>query len=592
MRPQRDPARASRLRPGRRPDPSRIADSKVGQFLTLLNASGVVAELDALLAGRPGPRGIPPRTALVALMLAAHHTGRAAVADAWWILHFRLSPTARTWLGLPTHPPADAHARIASSRRLYRAVDRITTALDPARCDRRRRLPRHEADAVAAVWDAPEHAAAVERLRALFNRLVLTPVRLARRRGHLRGWHGTLGIDATSIPVMSRPAGMRSGLGSVEVTAGWHFSGGSDDGVFGYSAHLIVAAHRGRRTSVPYPQLCLGFTLDSPSRRVGANAVARLEDLAQLDPPTDLIAVDRAYTGQHDTEFQIPARRMGHLLALDYKVAERGRQGSHRGSPLVDGVLACPCMPEPLQTVTTGLDDDQVRVRGEELDAAVAARDPYWLHRKQGPDERGSIRYQCPAAGPSPSVNCSRRDRLHPPKGTPGPRPTTPIDLTDTRSRRAHPAARPTVPITDAERLDPPPPDHLPTICRQTTMTVHADEALPKYRQDLPYLGVSWLAAYKAARSHTEGLNGRLKGQHFNIGDALRRPMRGRVGHHLAVAVILMIANLAILDTWVEQNTGEPLPDTDDTHRSPVEADHATTLDLGRTTRPPPAALE
>jgi hypothetical protein len=123
-------------------------------------------------------------------------------------------------------------------------------------------------------------------------------------------------------------------------------------------------------------------------------------------------------------------------------------------------------------------------------------------------------------------------------------------------------------------------------------MTVHADEALPKYRQDLPYLGVSWLGAYKAARSHTEGLNGRLKGQHLNIGDPLRRPMRGRVGHHLAVAVILMIANLTILDTWVEQNTGEPLPDTHDTDRTPVDADDPTTPEPGHTTRPPPDTRE
>ncbi|MFJ8568412.1 hypothetical protein [Streptomyces sp. NPDC093514] len=40
---------------------------------------------------------------------------------------------------------------MAASRRLYRGLNQITTVLDPARCDRRRRLIQAEADVHAAL---------------------------------------------------------------------------------------------------------------------------------------------------------------------------------------------------------------------------------------------------------------------------------------------------------------------------------------------------------------------------------------------------------------------------------------------------------
>ncbi|MFG1963017.1 hypothetical protein [Nonomuraea sp. NPDC049028] len=42
---------------------------------------------------------------------------------------------------------------LASSRRFYPAFDRLTTVLDPARHDRRARLPHHQADTLATAWE-------------------------------------------------------------------------------------------------------------------------------------------------------------------------------------------------------------------------------------------------------------------------------------------------------------------------------------------------------------------------------------------------------------------------------------------------------
>ncbi|GAA3509894.1 hypothetical protein GCM10023075_71280 [Streptosporangium album] len=108
---------------------------------------------------------------------------------------------------------------------------------------------------------------------------------------------------------------------------------------------------------------------------------------------------------------------------------------------LIDGSLACPLIPGRLATATTGLDDAATRTPSEELTALITARQPYLLRLKQSPNADRNIRFQCPAAGTSPSVTCPRFDRLH----QRGPSRPTAVDLTDARQRAAHPAAKPRV---------------------------------------------------------------------------------------------------------------------------------------------------
>lgn len=174
---------------------------------------------------------------------------------------------------------------------------------------------------------------------------------------------------------------------------------------------------------------------------------------------------------------QIPVRRLGYRLALDYKTADRGTQGSWQGALLIDGTLTCPHIPATLANATHRADDKTVReIRdNRELTGRIAARAAFHLKTKEGPDDRGSIRLHCPAAGPSPSVNCARRDRLRPrgPRTT-GPPPAV-LDLTDARRRAAHLAAKPTVQLPPSERLDLPPANQLPAICWKSAIAVPAD---------------------------------------------------------------------------------------------------------------------
>ncbi|WP_280890217.1 hypothetical protein [Streptomyces sp. LBL] len=501
--------------------------------------------------------------------------------------------TCRTWLRRTREA--------AASRRLYRGFDRITTVLDPARCDRRSRLPQEIADAYADAWNVPSGRQAAERLQQLANQLVLAPVRSADSRGLLRGWRGDVGVDATPIPVLARHASERSQTASVEITAGWHFSGGSDEGTFGCSATFAVAAHR-RRPGEPagkptaYPQMCVGLILDTPTVRTGRNAVLALEELGSLGLPVGTCAADRAYTGYAPENFQIPVRRLGYRLALDYKVNDRGEQGSWQGALLIDGSLACPCTPTTLAHATQGLGDKAVReIRdNQQLTDHIAARGPYFLKTKQGPDARGAIRLHCPAAGPSPSVNCARRDRLRPrtPR-TPGP-PTAVINFADSRKRAAHPAARPTIQLPADEWLTHPPADELPAVCGKSDITVPADASgdlkTAKFRQDSHYLSDDWIAAYKPIRSHNKGIHGRLKSDELDIGNPKHRPARGQVAQTLLVALMVTVGNLDILEAWLYQRTGTHLTDTDFEHIDPQPPARCRpeTGPTAQTGRPPP----
>ncbi|MFF0013143.1 hypothetical protein [Streptomyces sp. NPDC005374] len=197
----------------------------------------------------------------------------------------------------------------------------------------------------------------------------------------------------------------------------------------------------------------------------------------------------------------------------------------------------------------------------------IDARGPYYVKLKEGPDARGAIRVMCPAGGSCPSDNCAGHDRLHPPART--TMPARVIDLDTPRTRTAHAAARPTIHISDAERLTPPSPEALPLVCVAGSITVPADtEAadwrLAKYRQDVHYLDTSWLNTYKPIRSQNEGANGRFKGDKLDIGNPKHRPAPGQVAQALLLAAMLTVANLRILETWLLERAGpDELTDVD-----------------------------
>ncbi|MFE4590859.1 hypothetical protein [Streptomyces laurentii] len=159
---------------------------------------------------------------------------------------------------------------------------------------------------------------------------------------------------------------------------------------------------------------------------------------------------------------------------------------------------------------------------------------------------------QHPASGPSPAVSCPRFNQVH---RVPAPRPAV-VDLTNKRATAAHAAAKPTVPIPQAERLRPLPKGELPRICQKPTITVRPGDLgkLDKFRQDRHYLHPTWQDAYRPERANIEGLNGRAKSHGIDISDPTRRLAHGRVAQTILLALMICSINLHIVFAW------QPLP--------------------------------
>ncbi|MGI5286695.1 hypothetical protein ACQEVF_25615 [Nonomuraea polychroma] len=241
-------------------------------------------------------------------------------------------------------------------------------------------------------------------------------------------------------------------------------------------------------------------------------------------------------------------------------------------------------MPERLAQATTGLDDQTVRTPPEQLTQLIAAREPYWLKLKQGPDAQGRIRLQCPAAGTSPSVTCPRFTRLHRTQAA----PPTAVDLANTRQRAAHTAAKPTIILPAGERIRPAKRKGDPAhICQQTTITLHPDDlgAKDKFRQDPHYLTPTWQDTYKPIRANTEGINGRLKGHHIDLSDPKNRLAHGRVAQTLLAALMVAVANEFILLAWRQVHDRPEPPPEDTTAPGDQEPDLGPPRPAGR---PPP----
>ncbi len=129
--------------------------------------------------------------------------------------------------------------------------------------------------------------------------------------------------------------------------------------------------------------------------------------------------------------------------------------------------------------------------------------------------------------------------------------PPAAVDLTNTRQRAAHTAAKPTILLPAGEPLRPPKRTGDPAhICQQTTITLHPDDlgTKDKSRQDPHYLTPTWQGKFKSSgRANTEGINGHLKGHHIDLGDPKSRLAHGRVAQTLLAALMVAIANELIL---------------------------------------------
>ena len=182
----------------------------------------------------------------------------------------------------------------------------------------------------------------------------------------------------------------------------------------------------------------------------------------------------------------------------------------------MEGTWYCPALPGPLTTATIRLRDHAIT--RELYDQQIAARAPYQLKRKDGPDADGYQRLSCPATGSHPGLICPlRKTSLSPRDGRP-------------------------------KVLQP--PQELPRLCRQTAITIPPG-AGARYRQDLPYGSPAWHARYATLRNTIEGLNGYAKDPaHQALAQPGRRRVRGIAAQPVFTALLLIAANIRKIRAW------------------------------------------
>jgi hypothetical protein len=525
------------------PEPSRLLDEETVAFAAaLIDRSAVAGQAEAALARRTGRRrALPVRAVLAALLLLAMDDRPLHLTRVTELLFRRLSPASRALLGV-TGTATSQRAFLAAYRRVRYCFHLICSAADPSPLPKNRCLTPQELTAASREMTAREVKAARNRLEILINALIEASVSVLD--GTERAaFDGATGLDATAVPLFSRGPSRRTGLCASDPDGGWYVREGD---------HRDTEDHTGkRRTRIAWaleatiatmartpgpapghPNLALGLALTRPGEDPGGTGARVLASVTARGHKPGPLGADRAYTAARPESFHLPVRALGYSPVMDYRIDQLGIQASSGGALLVEGTWYCPALPGPLIEATTGY--RSAAITKDLYAGRIAARSPYRLKPKDGPDRDGYQRLSCPATGSHPALICPLREASLTPR--------------DGRAK-----------ILDAP-ADP------PRVCRQTAITIAPDVGA-RHRQDLPFASPAWQDSYATMRNTIEGLNGYVKDPAREaLAQPARRRVRGIAACALFTALLLLAANLRKIRAWrtltTQQRTAAATPRT------------------------------
>ncbi len=484
-----------------------MTDEMFAFATSLIDDSGVAGELESLLSTSTGrKRQLFVRALLVALLLLALDDRPLHLLSATRLLYRELSSSHRLALGVNREASSRAEllARYRSVRYLFHRVTSVLGSKQAA---------------------APKQLVGRERLESVVARLILASVRCCSST-ELLSFDGSVGLDATPVPLFSRGPSLRTKREAWDGDGGWYVregdhrdTPGPDGKTFRKVAWALEAtlATMGRPPGAvaTHPNLVLGLVCGRPGEDPSGSSVRLLTRVRASGFPAGFLGVDRGYTQGLPERFHLPVRALGYSLVMDYRGAELGRQASSGGAVLVDGTFSCPSMPEVL--VAAGGDFRRASIDKATYEARILARTPYRLSRKAGPDKDGYERYSCPALGDSPRLCCN---------------------------------ARPSSLRAGIGKISVTPPDPPPRICSQSSVTIAPDVGA-RHRQDLPYGSPAWQRTYATYRNTIEGTNGYLKDPaHEALAAPGRRRVRGLPAQSLFCALLVMAANVRKLAAY------------------------------------------
>ena len=503
-----------------------VSEETVAFAAELIDRSGKAPVIEAALAKATGrPRPLPARAVLTALLCLALDDRPLFLTEATRLLFCQLTGASRALLGVPgtaaTHP-----AFLAAYRRLRYCYHAILSVMDPSALPKNRRLTAGQLIAKTRELAPGQAEAARQRLEAFINSLLEASISVLTEEERA-AYDGSAGLDATAVPLFSRGPSRRAGLCASDPDGGWYVREGDhrdrEDNKgkplrkLAWALEATIAAMARPPGAEPAsPNLAIGVALARPGADPGGTGARVLASAAARGHQAGWLGFDRAYTAALPGRFHLPARALGYKPVMDYRADQLGIQATAGGTLLIEGSWYCPALPEPLISATASLRDHAIDRPA--YDTQIAARAPYRLKRKDGPDADGYQRLSCPALGRHPGLMCPLR-----------PASLQPRD------------GRPKV-LT--------PPQEPPKACRQTTITIPPD-AGARYRQDLPYGSPAWHARYATLRNTIEGLNGYAKDTaHEALAQPGRRRVRGIAAQSLFTALLLTAANIRKIRAW------------------------------------------
>jgi hypothetical protein len=503
-----------------------VHDQTVAFAAELIDRSGKAPVIEAALAHATGrPRPLPARAVLTALLCLALDDRPLFLTEATRLLFCELSQTSRRLLSV-SGTATTQRAFLAACRRVRYCFHAICSVIDPSPLPKNRRLTADDLAKHTKPMTPAQTQAARARLEAFINGLLEASICVLT--GEERAaYDGCTGLDATPVPLFSRGPPKRAGLCASDPDGGWYVREGDhreredDKGKplrkIAWALEATIATMARPPGAPPaHPNLAAGLALTRPGEDPGGTGARVLTSIAARGHRPGPLGYDRAYTQALPERFHLPARALGYQPVMDYRADQLGIQASTGGALLVEGTWHCPALPGPLITATTRLRDHAIT--RDLYDQQIAARRPYQLKRKDGPDTDGYQRLTCPALGRHPALMCPLR------AGSLSPR--------DGR----------------AKALQPPPEP--PRICRQTAITIAPDIGA-RYRQDLPYGSPAWHQTYATLRNTIEGLNGYAKDPaHEALAQPARRRVRGIAAQSIFTALLLIAANIRKIRAW------------------------------------------
>jgi hypothetical protein len=526
------------------PTAPKVDDETVDFALALIEAAGVVETVEARLKSCADGE-LSVRALFVAFVIMAVEARPMLLSVATGVLFYRLGDRARATLGL-TSAPAGRKGFLACYRKVRFLFHALTETMDPSTWPKNKVMALEELGQLRKETSAKDQLAARERLEGFVNDVIFSSFSALSRKER-RALSRHLGLDATCLELFSRgevrlttDGDDDKKLSASDPDGGWYVRGGGGDyseregagagakakngrkraklvkALWALEATIAVLAPRSAHKARTAPSLVAGAVLERPGVDPGGTGSRLLAHLVARGHGPGFSAADRAYSAALPERYHLPARALGFRPVMDYRVDELGIQANEAGAVLIEGTWCCPAMPEALVEATK--DYRAGKIDEETYKERIAARAPFFLRRKEGPDRDGFERYCCPAAGEDPKVICPLR-----------PASRTPLD------------GRPLVTR---------PPEDPPKVCRQGSVTISPDVGV-RHRQDLPFGGEAWCDLYGTLRNAIEGLNGYAKdGGHEALGDPSRRRVRGIAAQSVFVAFVLLGVNLRRIRSW------------------------------------------